>query len=214
MHLSAQEQQQINGLVAEVEAASGAQFMVAVIGKADAYPEIPWKAFALATVIAALLVAPVELGLVTWPALRAPALGLLIVLAAGLASALLATFVPPFGRLLLDRERARMELDQYARAMFLERGMFQTRRRTGVLILISLFEGEAAILADGGVREQVSDGQIEAVVEQMTPLLKRGLVVEAAHSALTALAGVLRGKLGAAIGANELAEALVQERGS
>jgi hypothetical protein len=41
MHLSEQEQQQINRLVAEVEAASGAQLVVAVIGKADSYPEIP-----------------------------------------------------------------------------------------------------------------------------------------------------------------------------
>ena len=41
MHLTEQEQQEINGLVAEVEAASGARFVVAVIGKADAYPEIP-----------------------------------------------------------------------------------------------------------------------------------------------------------------------------
>lgn len=36
MHLTAQEQQQINGLVAEVEATSGVQFIVGVIGKADA----------------------------------------------------------------------------------------------------------------------------------------------------------------------------------
>jgi uncharacterized membrane protein len=98
--------------------------------------------------------------------------------------------------------------------LFLERGMFQTGRRTGILVLIGLFEREAAILADSGVREQVSDGQIEAVIGQMTPLVRRGLVVEAAQSALTALTRLLRGKLEPAIGANELAEALVQERGS
>ena len=214
MHLSAQEQQQINELVAEVEAASGAQFIFAVIGKADAYPEIPWKAFALATATAALLVAPGELGVVTWPALRTSAFGLMIVLAAGLTSLLLATFVPPLGRLFLDRERGRMEVDQYARAVFLARGMFQTRQRAGILVMISLFEQEAAILADSGVRRQVSDGQIQVIVEQMRPLVQRGLLVEAARSALTALCGLLRGKAGLATDANELAEALIQERGS
>lgn len=41
MRLSEQEQSQINELVADVEAKSGAQVVVAVIGNADAYPEIP-----------------------------------------------------------------------------------------------------------------------------------------------------------------------------
>jgi putative membrane protein len=213
MHLTPQEQQQINGLVAEVEAASGAQLIVAVIGKADAYPEIPWKAFALAAVTSALLVAPVELGLVAAPALRTSASGLLVVLAAGLVAALAAMFVPPLGRVLLDRARARMEVEQYARALFLERSMFQTRCRAGILVLISLFEREAAILADSGVREHVTDGQIEAIVERMRLVAREGRVVAAAQGALTELTRLLRGKFEQAADANELADALVEERG-
>ena len=214
MHLTAQEQQQINGLVAEVEAASGAQLIVAVIGKADAYPEIPWKAFALAAATTALLVAPVELGLVTVPALRTSAFGLLVVLAAGLVSALAAMFVPPLGRVLLDRTRARTEVEQYARAVFLERDMFQTRHRTGILVLISFFEREAVILADSGVHRHVTDTQIEAIVERMRSLLREGRAIRAAQEALTELTRLLRGKFEQAVGANELVDALVEERGS
>jgi putative membrane protein len=213
MHLTPQEQQQINGLVAEVEAASGAQLIVAVIGKADAYPEIPWKAFALAAVTSTLLVTPVELGLVAAPALRTSALGSLVVLGAGLVAALAAMFVPSLGRVLLDRARARMEVEQYARALFLERSMFQTRCRAGILVLISLFEREAAILADSGVREHVTDGQIEAIVERMRLVAREGRVVAAAQGALTELTRLLRGKFEQAAGANELVDALVQERG-
>jgi putative membrane protein len=137
----------------------------------------------------------------------------MIVLAAGMLFALMAIWVPLLGRALLDRVRARGEVEQYARALFLERGMFQTRQRTGILVLISLFEGEAAILADDGVRQHVTEGQIEAIVGQMTPFLRKGLVVEAAHSALTALASRLQGKLERGP-ANELADAPVQERGA
>ena len=214
MHLIPQEQQQINGLVAEVEAAGGAQLIVAVIGKADAYPEIPWKAFALATVTAALLVAPMEIGLVTAPALRSSAFGLLVVLAAGLVAALAAMFVPPLGRALLDRTRARTEVAQYAQAVFLERGMFQTRHRTGILMLISLFEREAVIVADSGVRRHVTGGQIEAIVERMRPLVAKGLVVQAVQGALAELTPLLRGKFEQAPQANELVDTLVEERGS
>jgi len=214
MHLTAQEQQQINELVAEVEAASGAQFIVAVIGKADAYPEIPWKAFALGAVSSALLVAGVEFEFARWPVPPGILPGLMVVLAAGLVFALLAVFVPILGRLLLDRVRARVEVEQYARAVFLERGMFQTRRRVGVLVLLSLFEREAAIVADAGVQQYVAREQIEAIVEQAASLVRKGRIVEGARCALTAIASHLAGRLGAAAGANELPDAPVEERGS
>lgn len=214
MHLTPQEQQQINGLVAELEAASGAQLIVAVIGKADAYPEIPWKAFALAAVTAALVVAPMKMGLVAASAGHTSAFGLLVVLAAGLVAALAAMFVPPLGRALLDRARARMEVEQYAQAVFLERGMFQTRHRTGILVLISLFERDAVIVADSGVRRLVTGEQIEAIVERMRPFVARGLAVEAVQGALTDLNRLLRGKFEQAAGANELVDVLVEERGS
>ena len=47
MRLSAKEQQEINELAQQFEQASGAQAVAAVVGKADDYPDIPWKAFAL-----------------------------------------------------------------------------------------------------------------------------------------------------------------------
>ena len=47
MRLSAKEQQEIKALAQQFEQASGAQAVAAVVGKADDYPDIPWKAFAL-----------------------------------------------------------------------------------------------------------------------------------------------------------------------
>ena len=214
MHLTAQEQQQINELVAEVEATSGAQFVVAVIGKADAYPEIPWKAFALGAASAALLVAGVELGPANWPFLRGTLPALMIVLATGMVFAVLAVFVPVLGRLLLDAVRARTEVEQYARAAFLERGMFQTRDRVGILVLVSLFERQAAIVADTGVRQHVTDEAIEAIVAEVAPLVRPGRVAEAARCALRAISARLGGRLAPAAAANELPDAPVEERGS
>ena len=42
------EQQEINELAQQFERATGAQVVAAVVGKADDYPDIPWRAFALA----------------------------------------------------------------------------------------------------------------------------------------------------------------------
>ena len=45
--LTQQERARLKGRVAEAEARTGAQLVVAVIDRCDAYPELPWKAFAL-----------------------------------------------------------------------------------------------------------------------------------------------------------------------
>jgi hypothetical protein len=55
---------------------------------------------------------------------------------------------------------------------------------------------------------------MEAIVAQMVPLIGKGLLFGAAQTALTALESLLRGKLARGALANELADALLQERGS
>ena len=47
-----EEQQKINDLAREFEAATGAQALAAVTGKADDYPELAWKAFAIGAALA------------------------------------------------------------------------------------------------------------------------------------------------------------------
>jgi putative membrane protein len=214
MHLAAQEQQQINGLVAEVEAASGAEFVVAVVGKADAYPEIPWKAFSLGAATAALLVALVTVLNWNWPALNSVLPALLIVLGAGLACAFSTVFVPAIARLFLDPLRAEAEVEQYARAMFLDRRMFETRERVGVLILISRFERKAAIVADVAVARHIPDAQLDGIVSEMVVPLSQGHVASAAETALRRIGRQLHGKLHGSAGTDEIVETLVQERGA
>ena len=214
MHLTEQEQQQINELVTEVEAKSGAQVLLAVIGKADAYPDIPWKAFALGAAAAALFVMADALLHPDWASIHSALSGVVVILGAGAALGLLTIFAPPFARLYLDGLRAETEVRQYAQAMFLERGVFQTHERIGVLVLVSLFERKVVILPDAGIRRHVTDEQIESVIAQMTPLLAERRIVAAAKAGLTALAALLHDKLTPADAhGNELADTVVQERG-
>jgi putative membrane protein len=214
MHLTAQEQQQINRLVAEVEAASGAQLVIAVIGKADSYPEIPWKAFALGVAAAGSLLAMAAfLGFYELPA-HAAVFASMILLGCGLACAATTIFVPAFARAYLDRLRAEVEVGQYARAMFIDRAMSETPAHIGVLILMSLFERQVAIVPDTGVREHLSDAHLDAVRAKMIPLLAGGRIAAAAEMALTMIGELLEGKLDRSAGGNALPTSLVQERGS
>ena len=214
MHLTQQEQQQINRLVAEVEAASGAEVVVAVIGKADAYPEIPWKAFALGAAMAGSLIAMAGLlGAEGAPQLTV-ALASMILLGCGMTCAAATIFMPAIARLFLDGLRAEVEVGQYARAMFLERDMSQARGRAGVLIVMSLFERQVAIVADAGVREYLTDAQVDAVSAKMIPLLAGRHVVAAAEQGLRMIEQLLHGKLDPPVAGHTLADVLVQERGS
>lgn len=214
MHVTEQEQSQINELVAEAEAKSGAQMLIAIVAKTDAYPEIPWKAFAIGAAVAALLVMMDAFYRQDWPSVH-PGFEAAVVLGAGATLALLTVFAPPFARLFLHRLRAEAEVRQYAQAMFLERGVFQTRERVGVLLLISLFEREVVILPDVGVRRHLADAQIVTVIAPMRPLLARQRIVAACAAGLTALAAVLQDKLlPPAAAGNELPDSVVQERGA
>ncbi|MCC7269158.1 MAG: hypothetical protein IT468_00405, partial [Rhodocyclaceae bacterium] len=47
MNLSETDRKEIAGRAERLEARSGVQVVAAVVGRCDAYPEIPWKAFAL-----------------------------------------------------------------------------------------------------------------------------------------------------------------------
>jgi putative membrane protein len=213
MHLTEAEARLIEARAAELERHAGVQVVAAVVGRADAYPEIPWKAFALGTG-AALLAAFVAAWLrPNWPCAELSALEAALVLCAGAAAALAAAYVPPFARLFLDRERADAEVRQYADAMFLARGLHGTAGRVGVLLLVSLFEREVAIRCDQGVAARVPDAALESVIAVMTPTLGRGAVAEALLEGLAELERLLLARGFPKGGPDEIADELVQEKG-
>lgn len=215
MYLTPQEQQQINELVAEVEAATGAQVQAAVIGKADSYPEIPWKAFASGAAIAAFAVVLVGWLRPDWVSLHSAIFDATAILGTGAALGLLTVFVPPFARLFLDRLRADTEATQYAQSMFLERELFRTRQRTGILLLVCRFEHAVVILPDEGIRARVNEVELDQVIARMTPLLARGETAAALRDGLRAFKTRLleKGFGSTSADTDEITTGLVQEKG-
>ena len=138
------------------------------------------------------------------------------ILGAGAALGLLTIFVPPLARLFLDRLRADIEARQYARSLFLERELFRTRQRAGVLLLVSRFERAVVILPDTAIRSRVSEDELGRIIAQMTPLLARGETAAALCAGLQALRTLLldRGFGGPAGDGNEITASLVQEKGA
>jgi putative membrane protein len=210
--LDAQAEATVRERVAALEAATGVETVSAVIARADSYPELPWKAFALGASLAAL--ASVVLALLEpgWDAFHAIVETAVAVLATGGAAAIAAMWCAPFARLFLPRARREGEVLQYAQALFLESGLARTSRHEGILLLVSLFERQVIVVADHGVRDQVTDAELDQIVAVVTGRLSGGELKGALLEGLDRMEQVLAGHgfKGRRGQANEISDSVVQ----
>lgn len=212
MSLSEPEQQLLVRRVAEIEERTGAEIVTTLVAKCDHYPEIPWKAFALGASAAALVVAVLTVANTGW-APWSPLPIIILILGAGLASALLTLFWPAFARLFLGRERAAGEVLQHAESLFLKEQLFQTRSRNGILILVAQFERQVVVVPDRAVRERLAPEALDGVIARMTPLLAGGRTAQAFEAGLAALDELLRARgFSGSAGLNELPDRLDEDR--
>lgn len=211
--LDEQERIRLDRRVAEAEKRTGVQIVLAVIERSDAYPEIPWRAFALGASIAGLAVSTAVMLRPMWSSGSAALAAAATTLATGAACALICIPAPGFARLFLDAHRAEGEVRQYASSLFLSRELFATRRRTGVLVLVSLFERQVVVLPDTGLARRLDRNTLQGIIERMAASLKAGLVARALEDGLGRLEEVLAGTATGDSGENELPDGIVEEKG-
>jgi len=210
--LDAQAESAVKQRVAALEVATGVEAVSAVIARADSYPEIPWKAFALGASLAAIATGAVALCRPGWEALEAVVEAAATILAAGGAAAVATIWIAPFARLFLPRSRRQGEVLQYAQVLFLEAGLFRTSRRDGILLLVSLFERQVTVVADSGIRDKIGAADLDSVVAAVTARLARGQLKEALIDGLTRLEEALIARGFRALGdkANEIPDSVIQ----
>lgn len=215
MALTAQERQEINDLARQFETATGAQAVAAIVGKADDYPDIPWKAFALGAAMAAMAVVADEFIHPDWASIHTPLRDVAAILAAGVLCCVAAMAIPAFGRLFLNRERARAEVRQYAQGIFLQREVFNTAERVGILMLVARFERRVVILPDSGIARHVTPQELDNVIAVMAPHLAQAQPVQAFRAGFEALGALLKSKgIQPARHGNELADGAMVEGGA
>jgi putative membrane protein len=214
MFLSKAETETIDAAIARIETRTGVQVVTAIVGKADAYAELPWIAFALGVSLAALVSFVVDWLRPDWITAHVALLTDVTMLAVGGASALLAVFVPAYARLFLRPALRDLEVRHYAQSLFLRRELFKTRARNGILILVCRFERKVEILPDVGLYGRVAGEDWDRVIAAMAPLLRSGRFADALHAGLALLGQVLtaKGFVGQA-GENELPDGPIEEQG-
>jgi len=212
LFLSQAEADTIEARIAHVEARTGAQVVTAIVGRSDAYPELVWKAFALGIALAALLVVVLDVVRPDWMSAYAVWSNVTPILGVGAASAILALVLPTYARLYLNRVRCHGEVRQCAQAMFLERQLFKTRARNGVLLFASVFERRVELLADVGFHGRVEEHEWRTVIDAMTPSLATAKPAEALTRGLERVEALLSAKGFVGTGRrNELSDRPVDE---
>jgi putative membrane protein len=210
--LSENDRNRLDTLIVAMEKNTGAQIVLAVIQRSDSYAELPWKAFALGASISGFLVFILDHMSYGWY----PGITVLIavagILAGGSVLTLLTVLIPVFARRFLSAFRAEVEVRQYAESLFFSRELFATSKRTGILVLVSLFERKVVILPDKGVSNQLTEDVMRNIITSMTLSLKRGEITRAFETGLEQISKILGTQI-QGTGKNDLPDEIIEEKG-
>lgn len=211
--LNDEEKKALDRHIAEAEKRTSAQIVLAVVGRSDAYPDLPWKAFALGSSLAALAAFLAALLQPPISAVGATLLTLVLILAAGAGMALLCIFAPAISRLFLSLHRAEAETRQYAQALFLSRQLFATPERRAVLLLVSLFERRIVVLPDIGLAGRLHADATKGMIDGLRPFLKTGRLAQALEAGLDRLETLIRAEGTPPSPGGGLSNAIIEEQG-
>ncbi len=188
-HFTADQLAAVAAAARAAEGRSGGEIVPYVVGQCDDYPEAGWLGALLGVLAAVGLVAAWPVATGTWlppgalVEVTAPVVGAALGFAVAAAPAVRRRLVAPET---LDR-RARLR----AEAAFVEESVFDTQDRTGVLILLALFEHRAVVLADAGIHARVQPGEWDALVERLAAGARAGRPAAALIEAIETCGAIL-----------------------
>ena len=212
LKLSDHDRSRLDIRVSETEKRTQTQIVLTVIQRSDTYAELPWKAFALGTSVAGLLLLLLDWWLYDWYPHVTALITVVGILGCGVLLALLTVMIPRFAKCFLSDHRAEVEVQQYAKSLFLDRELFATQKRTGILLLVSLFERRVVILPDKGLDERLKEDDVRNIIAAMTPSLKRKQISQAFDAGLDRLSQILATTAKDA-GDDELPNEIIEEEG-
>lgn len=210
--LTESERKRLDELIIEAEKLTRIEIVLSAVKRSDSYAEIPWKAFAFGASLAALFMFLFDLLVLTWVYESLVLATIALMLAVGILLAGLTLLFPVVARLFLSRHRKEMETIQYAESMFLNRELFTTKGRKGVLLLVSIFERQVVIIPDKGLRDILEKSTLLGIIDEMTQILKRGHVAQALELGINRIIE----KTGSTTGGDpkdELSNEIIEEEG-
>ena len=174
--LSEADLERIRHAVAEAESKTSGEIVPYVVRQCSKYEGALWRAGgtgALA-VFAGLTLLPylyTGWGNTWW---RNVDLQTLAIVAAGGALAALAMMIPALKRKFVGRQQLAEVVHRRAMTAFVEKEVFSTRERTGILLFVSLFEHRIEVVGDTGINAKVTPEDWVSVVRMIREGIKAG----------------------------------------
>jgi putative membrane protein len=186
---SEQDLEAVRQAVAAAEGQTSGEIVPFVVDASDAYEGTLWKGTALGALGTALLAAMVHAaaglwgGGVLWIAL--PAAG------GGALGFLITAFVPAVKRALIPADVLERRVRRRAAVAFVEEEVFSTEDRTGILLLLSLFEHRVVVLGDAGINAKVGEEEWLAITDAIAAGIRQGRPGEALVEGIAACGRLL-----------------------
>jgi putative membrane protein len=190
-NFSLEDRTELEYRISEAEKHTKTQIVLATIERSDTYEEIPWKAFALGASVTGLLAFLLYLLFPGWLTDMLVIVLIAVPLAAGILCVFLTLLFPGFAKLFLTAVRAETEALQYAESLFLDRELYATSKRNGILVLVSQFERKVVILPDKGLSSRLNADVLRNIIMQMSLFLAKDEIRLAMETGLEGLIRVL-----------------------
>jgi len=183
-YFSAEEQQRIRDAVAAAEARTAGEIVPQVVDASFDYPRAETFGAGFFALGSAVLIS-------WWFGASSVWVFLPVFLLGYLPCKWLIRALPGLHRHLIHPREMAAEVEEKAMLSFFELGVHRTRERTGILILISLFERRVQLLADEGINARVAPETWEEIVHTITAGLHHGDACEALCRAIARCADIL-----------------------
>ncbi len=181
--ISAEERRAIEAAIREAEQATSAEFVAAIVRRAERHHAVSLSA----GLVAALAVTLIAVWWDRW---------ISVLIALGLQCAAFALIyaafeLTPLSAWLAPRRKRAMKVRRLAQLLFFERGLGALPAHNGVLLLVALAERQVEIVPDHALDALVGTAEWQRIVDSFTATAGAGKVAAALESAIRDLGAVL-----------------------
>ncbi|MCB0307745.1 MAG: hypothetical protein KDD48_00115 [Bdellovibrionales bacterium] len=173
-----QDKQAIEVAIKRAEQKSSVEIVPCIIPISDDYAHAYWKLLSIAMFLAL--------------AISYFSLGIALLSATVLVTAYIT--ILPFRRRMIGRVFMDHRVWQKAKQVFLEEEIFLTKHRTGVLILISIFEREVAVLCDTQIYKMTDPKTWKDISDKLADGMKANKPAETMLTAIEKIEALVDGK--------------------
>ncbi len=175
-HFSDADRELIASAVEKAEGLTSGEIVPVIVASSSEYPEADWKAIFIGVGAGIMLYEGYLLFFGLWlSGLWASIIGLpLFVIAGAFLGWGLARFSPVFRRIIIARSAMDTAVHDRAIKAFVDHEVFATKERTGIVLLVSLFENRVEVLGDTGINSKVSSEDWSEVISDVISGIKQG----------------------------------------